>query len=35
MKEKHLEVTAAHVDEDATEEEMDEINAFIDSLDDE
>lgn len=33
--EKKLEVIAAHIDENTTEEEMDEITAFIDSLRDE
>lgn len=31
-REKRLEVLAAHIDDDTTEEEMDEIKAFIDSL---
>lgn len=31
-KDKNLEVLAAHIDENTTEEEMDEITAFIDSL---
>lgn len=34
-KDKNLEVLAAHIDENTTEEEMDEITAFIDSLRDE
>lgn len=31
-KDKNLEVLAAHIDENTTEDEMDEITAFIDSL---
>lgn len=34
-KDKNLEVLAAHIDENTTEDEMDEITAFIDSLRDE
>ena len=34
-REKKLEVLAAHIDDNTTEEEMDEITAFIDSLRDE
>lgn len=34
-KDKNLDVLAAHIDENTTEDEMDEITAFIDSLRDE